>query len=264
MNYQLEKDLLIVKVGTNVLAETGNGHERLNEQTFESIGNEVRQLSDTDYGVILVSSGAITAGVFGEQKRRGDICSAVEEQRYAARGWDTIVQKWKSVVGSERVSSTLLTKREIHTDKMRAKLLGVIVCCLSHKDIFVVNENDCLSDDEIRFGDNDTLAAALAAECAIAGLAQSVKLVLLTNKDGLNKVADDDSTLIRTVTDIDEIEQFAGNAANGHSRGGMITKVNAARTAKVAGVETYIANGRTNNAVRKALAREIGTYFSVQ
>lgn len=112
MNYQFEKDLLIVKVGTNVLAETGNGQERLNEEAFENIGNEVRELSDAGRGVILVSSGAITAGVFAEQKRREDI-SAVEEQRYAARGWDTVVQKWKSVIGAERVSSTLLTKREL-------------------------------------------------------------------------------------------------------------------------------------------------------
>lgn len=264
MNYQIEKDLLIVKVGTNVLAETGNGHEKLNDEAFEAIGNEVRQQSDAGNGVILVTSGAITAGVFNEQKRREDIRSTVEEQRYAARGWDTVVQKWKSVIGNERVSSTLLTKREMHTDTMRTKLLGVIACCLSHSDIFVVNENDCLSDDEIKFGDNDTLAAALAAECAVAGLAKSVKLILLTNKDGLNEVADDDSTLIRTVTDIDLVEKFAGSAANGHSRGGMVTKIKAARTAKAAGVETYIANGRENHAISKTLAREIGMYFSAQ
>lgn len=263
MNYQFENDLLVVKVGTNVLAETGNGHERLDDQTFESIGSEVRQLSDAGNGIVLVASGAITAGVFGEQKRREDISCAVEEQRYAARGWDIVVQKWKSVIGSERVSSTLLTKREIHTDTMRSKLLGVIACCLSYKDIFVVNENDCLSDDEIKFSDNDTLAATLAAECAIAGLAKSVKLILLTNKNGLNEVADDDSTLIRTVTDIDLVEEFAGSAANGHSRGGMKTKVNAARTAKISGVESYIANGRESNVISRTLLGEIGTHFTV-
>lgn len=262
MNYQFKNDLLIVKVGTNVLAETGNGHEMLNDLAFETIGSEVRHLSDMGSGVILVTSGAITAGVLGEQKRREDIDGAVEEQRYAARGWDIVVQKWKSVIGNERVSSTLLTKREIHTDAMRTKLLGVIGCCLAHKDIFVVNENDCLSDDEIKFGDNDTLAAALAAECAIAGLSKSVKLILLTNKNGLNEVADDDSTLIRTVTDIDVVERFAGNADNGHSRGGMITKVRAAKTARTAGVKTYIVNGLEINAIQKGLSREIGTYFS--
>lgn len=263
MNYQLKNDLLVVKVGTNVLAETGNGYERLDNQTFELIGSEVRQLSDAGNGIVLVTSGAITAGVFGEQKRREGISCAAEEQRYAARGWDIVVQKWKSVIGNERVSSTLLTKREVHTDSMREKLLGVIACCLSYKDIFVVNENDCLSDDEIKFGDNDTLAAALVAECAISGLSKSVKLILLTNKNGLNQVADDDSTLIRTVTDIDLVEEFAGSATNGHSRGGMKTKVSAARIAKVSGVESYIANGRENNVISRTLLGEIGTHFTV-
>lgn len=261
MNYQLERDLLVVKVGTNVLADTSGEFERLDDHSFESIGREVHQLSNNGMGIVLVTSGAITAGVLGEQKRRYDIQDATELQRYAARGWDSVVQKWKSVIGSERISSTLLTKREVHTEAMRIKALGVISCCLAHNDIFVVNENDTISDDEIKFGDNDTLAAALAVECAIAGLFRSVRLVLLTNKNGLNEIADDDSTLIRTVTDIEAVEKYAGSAANGHSRGGMKTKVEAAKTAKRAGIETSIANGRTGQVITKALNREIGTYF---
>lgn len=263
MNYQREKELLVVKVGTNVLADTTGESEKLDDRSFESIGGEVRLLSDSGVGVILVSSGAITAGVIGEGRRREDIESATELQRYAARGWDTVVQKWKSVIGATRVSSTLLTKRELHTEDMRTKALGVINCCLAHNDVFVVNENDTISDDEIKFGDNDTLAAELAAVCAASGLFKSVKLVLLTNKDGLNKIADDDTTLIRTVTDIELVEQYAGNVANNHSRGGMKTKVQASKTACRAGVETFIANGRTEQAIDRALRREIGTYFQV-
>jgi glutamate 5-kinase len=253
--------LLVVKVGTNVLADTSRGRERLNNQAFDSIGREVRELSDDGNGVILVTSGAITAGVFAGKQRREDIASTVEEQRFAARGWDIVVQKWKSAIGAWRVSAALLTKHELRTSPIRVKLLGVIACCLDHGDIFVVNENDCLSDDEIKFGDNDTLAAALAAECADAGMARHVKLVLLTNKHGLNRVADDDSTLIRRVADIGLVEQYAGDATSGHGRGGMITKVRAAKVAGAAGVETYIASGREKDAVRRALAKKTGTFF---
>lgn len=263
MYYQTEKDVIIVKVGTNVLADTTDSSDALDQQSFEKIGREVRALADAGTGVILVSSGAITAGVLGEKKRREDIENVFDLQRYAARGWDSVVQQWKGSIGSERVSSTLLTKREIHTEAMRTKALGVISCCLSHGDVFVVNENDTISDDEIKFGDNDTLAAAIAVECARAKLFRSVKLVLLTNIDGLRTHKDDETTLIRTVRDIAAVEHYAGKAANGHSRGGMATKVRAAKLAAEEGVETFVADGRIDGAIDRALAGKIGTRFTV-
>jgi glutamate 5-kinase len=242
MNDLHERDLLVVKVGTNTLVEHDEDYgSRLDGQSFENIGSQARELTEQGMGIILVSSGAITAGALGEQRDRHEIKDAVELQRYAARGWDTVVQRWKSVIGADRVSSTLLTKRELHTQKMRTKLLGVIACCLAHEDVFIVNENDTLSDDEIKFGDNDTLAGELAAVCAVAGLFKSVKLLLLTDKGGLNRVAGDDTTLIRTVTDIDAVAHYAGKAANGHSRGGMKTKIEAARTATNAELRLLLA-----------------------
>lgn len=259
-----KKKLIIVKVGTNVLTKLGEGRDELDEASFSSIGQQVRRLSDDGYGVILVSSGAITAGVLGEQKCREDICDIVEEQRYAARGWDTVVQTWKESIGADRISSTLLTKREITNETMRKKLLGVIDCCLSHGDIFIVNENDCLSDDEIKFGDNDMLAATLASKCKQSDIFDSVELILLTNKHGLNKVAEDDSTLIREVSNISSVEAYAGGAANGHSRGGMRTKIQAAKLATGSGVTTSIANGRQEDVVAMALSRSVGTVFKTQ
>ena len=261
MYYQTEKDLIIVKVGTNVLTDTTGTNDALDQQSFNLIGQQVRALTDQGVGVILVSSGAITAGVLGEKKRREDISNMFDLQRYAARGWDSVVQQWKQSIGDGRVSSTLLTKREIHTESMREKALGVISCCLSHGDIFVVNENDTISDDEIKFGDNDTLAAAIAVECAQAKLFRSVKMVLLTNINGLRTDRDDEATLVPLVTDISSVERYAGDAANGHSRGGMMTKVCAARAALDADVETFIADGRADDAIRKVLAGEIGTHF---
>ena len=257
-----KKQLLIIKVGTNVLADTGGTSEQLHVQIFTRIGDELRTLSDEGYGIILVSSGAITAGVLGEKQCRDAICDTDEEQRYAARGWDIVVQQWKSAIGQDRVSSTLLTKREVRSPRMRDKLLQVIGCCLRHDDVFVVNENDCLSDDEIKFGDNDTLAATLAIECQRSSLFASVSLVLLTNRHGLNRVAEDDTTIIRTVTDIDSVVSFAKTTENGHSRGGMITKVRAAKAATEVGIDTYIAHGRAQTTIHRALTRQHGTYFA--
>lgn len=262
MYNQTEKDLIVVKVGTNVLTEITNGIASLDQRSFTQIGQEVRRLVDGGKGVILVSSGAITAGILDDKKHREDIKNTFDLQRYAARGWDRVVQQWKQSIGAGKVSSTLLTKREIHTETMRTQALGVISCCLSYGDVFIVNENDTISDDEIKFGDNDTLAAAIAVECARAQLFRSVKMVLLTNINGLRSDKDDEATLIRRVTDISAVEQYTGGASNSHSRGGMVTKVAAARTAQSAGVEVFIADGRVKNAVNKALSYEIGTCFT--
>lgn len=263
MKHQFTNDLLIIKVGTNVLAEISETKEQLRLEAFESIGRQIQRLSESGKHIILVTSGAITAGVLADGKKRQAICDTAMEQRYAARGWDIVVQHWKAAIGETKVSSTLLTKREIHSDSMNSKLIQALECCLKCGDVFVVNENDCLSDDEIKFGDNDTLAAALAKMCAKSGLFKKVKLLLLTNKNGLNKIADDDNTIIRRVTDISAVEQFAGGASNGHSRGGMKTKILAAKTATNAGVETFIANGHIGDVIACALDKRTGTYFCV-
>lgn len=263
MKEQFTGDVVLVKVGTNTLTTGQSGHVQLDKEAFAAIGYQLRQLADQGYGVILVSSGAITAGVSHERRRREEVADVTKERRYAARGWDIVVQQWKEAIGSSRVSSTLLTKREVHSESMRGMLLDVVDCCLAHGDVFVVNENDCLSDDEIKFGDNDTLAASLAETCARSGRFRSVQMVLLTDVNGLRRVASDASTLIRQVDDIDEVEEFATAVASHHSRGGMTSKIRAARIATAAGVVTTIASGREADVVACALAGEVGTCFVV-
>lgn len=258
-------NLIIVKVGTNTLIKHSVGYIGvLDIESFERIGNQIKQLSSDGYKIILVSSGAISAGALIDNHVRSEDTSLVELQRFAARGWDLIVQKWKGAIGNERISSALLTKREIHDSTMRVKLLDVIQCCLEHDDVFLVNENDVLSDDEIKFGDNDRLAAELTVVLASSNVFKAVCLVLLTDKNGLNKVADDESTLIRKVVSIDAIEHYAGDATGSHSRGGMRSKIHAARLATSAGVGTYIANGRKDFVIKSALEQKEGTYFKPQ
>jgi len=249
----MKENLLVVKVGTNVLSNDGS---------FDRIGGEISQLSNDETSVILVSSGAISAGIRHDGKYREDVTDAAELQRYALLGWHDVVQRWGKAI-KKRISPALITKHELDTAATRAKLLGVIACCLVHGDIFLTNENDAVCDDEIRFGDNDTLAGELAVVCTLSGMFQRVRLILLTNKNGLNRVADDDETLIRTVDDIAAIKKYAGDVVDAHSRGGMITKVRAAEIAKQMGVETFIANGWEDRAIARALAGEIGTRFRV-
>jgi glutamate 5-kinase len=246
--------LLVVKVGTNTL---------LDDTAFARIGGEVRDINKGNTGVIVVSSGAISAGVQHDGKRREDITTPVESQLYATLGWPIVTRQWQDAMGADTlVAPMLITKENLDSKSTRTKLLGTLALALERGVVPLINENDALCDDEIRFGDNDTLAAHLATAC-VSSLVQfdKTKLILLTNRDGLYKDPDDASSLIRVVSDIEAAEQFAGSTNDVNSRGGMITKVQAAKIARSAGVETYIANGATDHAISRAASQDIGTYF---
>ena len=198
-----KNELIIIKVGTNTLVD--HDYDTLHHDVFARIGMEIRELHAQGYSVILVSSGAISAGVLHDAKKREHIDSTIELQRYAARGWDIVVQKWKDHIGDTRVSSTLLTKRELHDETMRSQICKVMTCCLSHGDAFLVNENDTISNDEITFGDNDQLAAELAIAMSKEKIFDTIQLVLLTNTNGLYRDIKDQSSRIKTVYSISEV-----------------------------------------------------------
>jgi glutamate 5-kinase len=187
----------------------------------------------------------------------------VELQRLAMIGWTPLIQQWQHVIGDGKIlAPALITAENLSVDRSHEKLLGALARCLACGDIPIINENDALCDDEIKFGDNDTLAGHLARACAVAKLALKTQLILLTNRDGLYKNPEDTTTLLSEIHDIAQAEIYAGGTTDIHSRGGMTTKVEAARIAKTAGVETFIANGAVDHAVTKTLRRDIGTYFS--
>lgn len=253
------KELVIIKVGTNSLVD--HDYDTLHGNVFTQIGDEIHALQDAGYAVILVSSGAISAGVMGDAKKREHINDTVELQRYAARGWDTIVQNWKQHLGSEHVSSTLLTKRELHNDTMRRQICKVIMCCLSHGDTFLVNENDTISNDEITFGDNDQLAVELAIALQKENIFASIQLILLTNTNGLYADIQDESTRIKAIYPGDDVSRHINDSHDTHSRGGMTSKLRAATRAAANNIDVFIADGRASDTIHQALKGTAGTHF---
>lgn len=258
----MKKKLIIIKVGTNTLVD--HDYDTLHHDVFARISTEIRELQHQGYDVILVSSGAISAGVLDDAKKREHVTDTTELQRYAARGWDTVVQKWKDHIGDTRVSSTLLTKRELHNDAMRAQICKVILCCLSHGDTFLVNENDTISNDEITFGDNDQLAAELAIALQKEHDFSSIQLILLTNTDGLYMDIHDKSSHIAVVQSVDNVMKHVDDANGTHSRGGMGSKLLAAKRATEHNVEVFISDGRAVKTIQHTLAHKWGTYFAVK
>lgn len=257
----MKKNLIIIKVGTNTLVD--HDYDALHHDVFARISMEIRELQAKGNDVILVSSGAISAGILNDAKKREHVSDVTELQRYAARGWDVVVQKWKDHIGDTHVSSTLLTKRELHDETMRQQICKVITCCLSHGDVFLVNENDTISNDEITFGDNDQLAAELAIALQKEDTFNTIKLILLTNTNGLYRDINDESSRIETVYSIADVAQHIVDSDDTHSRGGMNSKLIAAERATVNGIETFIGNGRETRVIQGTLARKVGTRFEI-
>ena len=126
----------------------------------------------------------------------------------------------------------------------------------------IINENDAIADEEIKVGDNDRLSALIAAAIHLRGTRRAVKLVLLSDIDGLYaEYGTVRQKLIRSVTDIDTVVHFAEGSGSAVGTGGMRTKLEAARIAVNAGVDMYITNVAGQDVVNDVLLGKTGTHF---
>lgn len=259
-------NVLVVKVGTSTLTQKQvNGTERLDITAFERIGEQLVELQKVGTGIVLVSSAAITAGIaeVGLSVRPNRTTHMHELQRLASIGWRQVLNTWSDAMGGTTIGELLLTQHELNLRREHDQLLRVTHTLLSHGDIVVANENDAITHKEIAFGDNDSLAATFAAQIKHSALfGGSVRLVILTDVHGVYANKDDTSSIIRHIDRIADYRHLAGGAGSRHGTGGMVTKFDAARIATENGVTMFIANGRTEGAIKQALAGEIGAKFT--
>lgn len=262
-------NIIVVKVGTSTLFCENEGRERLDDTSFARIGGQVIALSEHDYNCIIVSSGAVTAGLEAadlSQRPNGDEVMP-EIQRLATIGWHRVMNKWDSaLVGKKLAGELLLTKRELDLDAPEHdEALRTIYTLLSHGDVPIINENDAITHSELShqsFEQNDTLAAVLAAQIMLSPLfSKNVKLVLLSDVDGVYEDVAKPDTLIHRIEDLDEYRHVAGESNSTCGKGGMLTKFDAIDIAHSAGVDVAIANGRAKYAIHKALLGKIGTFI---
>ena len=259
-------DVLIIKVGTSTLVKkASDGSESLDIESFHRIGQQIAALQDEGRHVILVTSASITAGMLETDiaLRPSRKENMIELQRLSAVGWRSILNAWSDSIGDRTVASLLITKHELDpASQERREVLATIHTMLTHGDLPVANENDPITHEEIEFGDNDTLAATLAARIGSSDLFSSnVKLVLLSDVDGVYKDINNSQSLINTVEDLTELDHLAGPPISMSGTGGMTTKFAAAKIATRAGVDMWLANGKESNAIQKTLRGEIGTHF---
>jgi glutamate 5-kinase len=249
---------IVVKVGSSLVTNEGKGVDA------EAIGTWCRQmaaLAADGREVIMVSSGAIAEGMkrLGWAKRPHEIH---ELQAAAAVGQMGLVQMYETKLREHGMGSAqvLLTHADLADRERYLNARSTLLTLLSHKVVPVINENDTVVTDEIKFGDNDTLGAL------VANLVEADALVILTDQKGLYSAdprKDPSARFIDVCTAGDPaLEQMAGGAGSRVGTGGMITKVLAAKRAAGSGASTVIAWGREPDVlVRLTQGEAIGSLF---
>jgi len=252
----VEANRLVVKVGSALVTNNGAG---LALDALADWARQIAALRSQGKEVVLVSSGAIAAGMqrLG-WKERPSVMN--ELQAAAAVGQMGLAQAYESVFSRHglHTAQILLTHEDL-TDRTRyLNARSTLATLLDLGVVPIINENDTVVTDEIKFGDNDTLGAL------VANLIEADCLVILTDQQGLYTAdprSNPEATLVSEGHAGDAAyEAMAGGAGSGISRGGMITKIRAAKRAARSGAHTLIASGREPDALLRLVAGEqLGT-----
>src|SRR3954470_5967247 len=251
---------VIVKFGTNLLT---HGTTELNLEQIDVLTTQVAKLRNDGLEVIVVSSGAVAAGraKLGIARLRRDIPF---RQVLAAVGQGQLMQAYDALFAKHGivVAQTLLTRRDLSDRLSYLNARNTLLALLHYGVVPIVNENDAVAVEELaesRIGENDTLAALTA------NLVDADLLLLMMTTEGLftaDPGSDPTATLIGRVDRIDAtIESYASGPAAG-GRGGMVSKLSAARLATAAGTDVVLASGLEKDAiVRLAQGESLGTIF---
>ncbi len=251
---------LVIKIGSSLLI---NRHGRLDRDWLSGLAEDIVALHSGNRQVLIVSSGAIAigAGVLGIDLRR----SRLEElQAAAAAGQVQLVHAYQEALGEHGVAAAqvLLTLDDTENRRRFLNAKGTLSKLLEHRVVPIINENDTVATEEIRYGDNDRLAARVAQMVMADGL------VLLSDVDGFytaDPAKHPDARHIPSVTNIsDEMFAFAGESRSDIGSGGMATKLQAARIATHAGCSTIVASGAVERPLHALAQGSKCTVFSAE
>ncbi len=226
---------IVFKLGTRLLTKS-NG--TLDKRNIIRIVDEIGELLDRGCEVIIVSSGAIGAG-YGKLKYNTKISGLREKQALASVGQTELMNVYKEAFSSQKriVGQLLITLQDLADRTSYLNIRNTLFTLLKMKVIPIINENDSVAVEEIKFGDNDHLASIIASKV------DADKLVILTDVDGL---MGKDGKVIKRVDKItDDVRNLARGRGSDMSVGGMITKIEAAKNVtKTCGIDVHLVNGR--------------------
>lgn len=245
----------VIKLGTGVLSQKGG--RALDTKQFRRLAREITALHQTGHSCILVTSAAIAAGVrvLELDQRPEDLPG---KQACAAAGQPELMRLYATSFRTHglHVAQLLLTHGDIDSRIRRANAQNTLDRLLQSRNVIpIINENDSVAVEELRFGDNDRLSAEVAI------LAQADHLLILTSVDGLQ---DRDGNRIPEVRDIEAAFRLVRPEKGEESVGGMKTKLEAVRAVTAAGVPATILDGRKPDQLAKAITgKNIGTRFPI-
>ncbi len=249
---------IVVKIGSSLLTNGGQG---LNVAAIAGWVEQMAGLRKSAQDVVLVSSGSVAEGMsrLGLSSRPATLH---ELQAAASVGQMGLIRNFENKFQRHGLltAQVLLTHDDLSDRQRYLNARSTLLTLLDFNVIPVVNENDAVATEEIRFGDNDTLAAL------VANLVEADLLILLTDQPGLfdaDPGIEPDASLIKQASVNDPLlDQVAGGSRSGLGRGGMFTKIRAARLAARSGAATVIVSGSPENVISRVVAgEELGTYL---
>lgn len=256
-----KKNRIVVKVGSSTLThETG----KLNYHRIERLAMEIADLANQGKEMVLVSSGAVSAGMgpLGLSSRPKTIR---EKQAVAAVGQGVLMHTYEKMFREygQNVGQVLLTRMDAQDRKKFMNSRNTLLTMLQMGVIPIINENDVVAIDEFKIGDNDTLSAM------VSNFIEADLLIILSDVDGLytaNPQTHPEARIIPVVTEVDKhVYDIAGGAGSSIGTGGMYTKIQAASIATSSGVDMVIASGGEDGVLRRICQGEdVGTWFTAK
>ena len=256
-----KKNRIVVKVGSSTLThETG----KLNYHRIERLAMEIADLANQGKEMVLVSSGAVSAGMgpLGLSARPKTIR---EKQAVAAVGQGVLMHTYEKMFREygQNVGQVLLTRMDAQDRKKFMNSRNTLLTMLQMGVIPIINENDVVAIDEFKIGDNDTLSAM------VSNFIEADLLIILSDVDGLytaNPQTHPEARIIPVVTEVDKhVYDIAGGAGSSIGTGGMYTKIQAASIATSSGVDMVIASGSEDGVLRRICQGEdVGTWFTAK
>jgi len=251
---------LVVKVGSSLLV----GREGLRREWLAGLVAELAEARARGQQVIVVSSGAIALGAATLRLDKGGRGSLADAQAAAAVGQIALSGLWAELLGGHGLTAAqlLLTLDDLEDRRRYLNATATLTRLLDAGAVPIINENDSVATQEIRFGDNDRLAAR------VAQAAHASAVLLLSDVDGLydRNPAEPGATMVRAVHGVtpEVMAMATGESASGMGSGGMTSKLQAAQIAELAGIALAIASGLPDRPVARALGQDIGTLFLPQ
>ncbi|HAQ07759.1 MAG TPA: glutamate 5-kinase, partial [Bacillus bacterium] len=250
---------VVIKIGSSSLTSM---HGEISRYKLEKLANQIVALKDAGYETAVVSSGAVAAGY----RKLGCIqrpTSLPEKQAAASIGQGLLMESYSELFLSHGyVASQILITRSDFSDETRYNnMKNTMNVLLERGFIPIIDENDTVTVDRLRFGDNDTLSAKVAA------LIEADQLIILSDIDGLydaNPNSNPDAKLLDKVHEITpEIEAAAGGSGSAVGTGGMKSKISAVKIAMASGIDSFLGKANSNDILIKAVNGSAkGTYFN--